>query len=94
MTREETKQLAQQLAQDLNDFYYDYDTYGYKDAVDDPEEEIKALKEYILKNEFGDILSDIQSIIDEDEPEDDVEIAKSLIKRLEEYKEITEVEEV
>ena len=61
---------AEDLAVKLDRFAYDYDYYGYQDAVDDPEESVLQTKHDLLSNENIDGIREyLQEIISEDDTE-------------------------
>ena len=61
---------AEDLAVKLDRFAYDYDYYGYQDAVDDPEESVLQTKYDLLSNENIDGIREyLQEIISEDDTE-------------------------
>ena len=80
---EKLKEMAiEQLAVDLDEMAYDWDTYGYKDAVDDREVNVNV----ILKDlQRGDIESErlfLTEIISEEENSEIVSKAKELLKKV------------
>ena len=90
----ETKS-ALKIAERLNDWYQDYDTYEYNDTVDDAAANIQEIKEQIEAGQTDGIKQYIQKAIDEGDPEDKIIIcAKELLKDLEEYKPLAKVEEI
>ena len=77
------KELAlEKLAVDLDEMAYDWDTYGYKDAVDDREVNVNV----ILKDlQRGDIESErlfLSEIISEEENPEIVSKAQELLKKV------------
>ena len=86
---------ALEIAERLNDWYQDYDTYEYNDTVDDAAANIQEIKEQIEAGQTEGIKKYIQEAIDEGDPEDKIIIrAKDLLKDLEEYKPLAKVEEI
>jgi len=85
---------AQSLAEQLNQFAYDYDLYEYRDSVEDPEAHIAMLRGDIENGTTEGITSYLQDIVDQQDglPED-IEKAKELIAKLAEYKPLAKVEE-
>ena len=85
---------AQSLAEQLNQFAYDYDLYEYRDSVEDPEAHIAMLRGDIENGTTEGITSYLQDIVDQQDglPED-IEKAKELIAMLAEYKPLAKVEE-
>ena len=85
---------AQSLAEQLNQFAYDYDLYEYRDSVEDPEAHIAMLKNDIENGTTEGITSYLQEIVDqEDGLPEDLERAKELMAKLAEYKPLAKVEE-
>ncbi|MDY6307535.1 MAG: JAB domain-containing protein [Oribacterium sp.] len=85
---------AQSLAEQLNQFAYDYDLYEYRDSVEDPEAHIAMLKNDIENGTTEGITSYLQEIVDqEDGLPEDLEKAKELLAKLAEYKPLAKVEE-
>lgn len=86
---------ALEIAERLNDWYQDYDTYEYNDTVDDAAANVQEIKEQIEAGQTEGIKKYIQEAIDEGDPEDKIIIrAKDLLKNLEEYKPLAKVEEI
>ena len=82
-TEEKLKELAlEQLAVELDEMAYDWDTYGYKDAVDDREVNVNV----ILKDlQRGDIESEkmfLSEIISKEENPEIVSKAQELLKKV------------
>ncbi len=85
---------AQSLAEQLNQFAYDYDLYEYRDSVEDPEAHIAMLKNDIENGTTEGITSYLQEIVDqEDGLPEDLEKARELLAKLAEYKPLAKVEE-
>ena len=62
--------IITQLAIDLDAFEYDYDYYGYMDAVDDRLQAIIDLKRDLIRRQnVGGIIEYLTEIIDEADPE-------------------------
>ena len=72
------------LAEDLNRFVFDYDTYEYKDRndADDPEDNIKDNVIILLSGDVDGVLHYLQKFVDESYDEEAVEKAKGLIIRV------------
>ncbi len=85
---------AQSLAEELNQFAYDYDLYEYRDSVEDPEAHIAMLKSDIESGDTKEIKEFLQGIVEEEDgmPED-IARAKELLEKLAEYKPLAKVEE-
>jgi len=73
-----------QLAVDLDKFSYEYDTYEYKDSIEDREEQIDKLTEDILTRKTDDIKKWLIEVSENSEIDNDVRTARSLFSRLEE----------
>ena len=48
-------EIISQLAKDLDDFDYDYDYYGYNDAIEDREQNLEDLKQYLCREDGNDV---------------------------------------
>lgn len=66
-----------QLAVDLDKFSYEYDTYEYKDSIEDREEQIDKLTEDILTRKTGDIKKWLIEVSENSEIDNDVRTARS-----------------
>ena len=86
--------LAYDLAQQIDSFMYDYDTYNYQDQVDDRDAQIATLADDIEKGEAGYIKDYLKEIVDQKEgtPEN-IEDAKKLIEKLDDFKPLAKIEE-
>lgn len=71
-----------QLAVDIDHFSKEYDPYGYRDAVHNREENISSIYRDLQEGETEHIREWMQSVIDEEEPAEDVKRAKALMKRM------------
>ncbi|MCF2681988.1 DUF3849 domain-containing protein [Faecalicatena contorta] len=89
-----------QLAVDIDRFSREYDPYGYRDAVKNREENISSIYRDLQKGENEHIREWMQSVIDEEEPAEDVKKAKDLLRRMDDLVErrernpLTKVEEL
>ncbi len=89
-----------QLAVDIDRFSKEYDPYGYRDAVKNREENISSIYRDLQKGENEHIREWMQSVIDEEEPAEDVKKAKDLLIRMDDLVErrernpLTKVEEL
>lgn len=103
----EARQSAEQFAKDceefaieLDQFSEDYDTYGYRDAVDDKEEHVQAISACVQQGDTIHLKDWLQSVIEEEEPVEDVKYAEELLKKLDdlavrrEKNPLTKVEEL
>ncbi len=58
------------LASDLDEFEYDYDYYGYMDAVDDRQQAVEELRQDLSSGQHVDgIIERLTEIIDEHDPD-------------------------
>lgn len=77
---------AEELAARLDDFGFDYDYYGYMDAVDDRELAVSQDKETLLSGEgLKGMIEFLQEVIDEVGLEEYTDRAKELIKDITEF---------
>lgn len=89
-----------QLAVDIDRFSREYDPYGYRDAVKNREENISSIYRDLQKGENEHIREWMQSVIDEEEPAEDVKKVNDLLRRMDDLVErrernpITKVEEL
>ncbi|MFV0485402.1 MAG: hypothetical protein ACK5MU_04250 [Candidatus Saccharimonadales bacterium] len=81
--QENAPEAIHQLAVDIDRFAEEYDTYGYRDDVDDTEENIKEIECTIINGEIAYMKRYLQEIIDEDNPPEHIQTAKRLLCRLE-----------
>lgn len=92
----ETLDKAFQLATDVDKFVYDYDPYQYADGV------ILSERMHVVQKLYEDIVDGncegsihlLKEIVDEDEIPENVEGAKALIARLEEFSKPLEQEQM
>ena len=70
------------LAEDIDEFAFDYDPYEYHDTVDDREDALKELTITLRSGEAGGTRSWLQNIVDEDDPGEMTEKAALLLDRL------------
>ena len=82
---ETTEMTAEQLAAAIDTFAFDYDTYEYRDSVDDRETAVKELTGYIETGNVGSMKEWLQSVVDEDEVPENVAQAQKLIGELERF---------
>lgn len=104
---QEAKQFAEQFAKDCEDFAIeldqfseDYDTYGYRDAVDDKEENVQAISASVQQGDVTHLKNWLQGVIEDGEPAQDVKRAGELMRQLDdlavrrEKNPLTKVEEL
>ena len=71
-----------QLAEDLDVFEYDYDYYGYTDAVDARQQALEDLKQDLLSGQYVDgIIEHLAEIVNEHDPDWEPK-AQALIDRV------------
>ena len=70
------------LAEDIDQFTFDYDPYEYHDNVDDRENALKELTVTLRRGDAGGVRSWLQNIINEDDPGETTEKAAQLLDRL------------
>lgn len=78
---------CESLAVDLDDFAEKYDTYEYRDSVEDKEENIRDISTDLQKGSTVGIREWLQGVIDEEESAADVKKAQSLLKRMDDLSE-------
>ena len=77
------QQEIKKLAVDLDNFSYEYDTYEYKDTVENREEQVKKITEDILNQKTGCLKDWLVEVSEESDIDSDVITARSLLSRLE-----------
>lgn len=82
------------LAIEIDQFCYNYDTYEYRDSIDDREEQVKEITEDIATGDVEHIQAFLQEVIAENHVEENVHRAKELIQKLSEYKPLAKIEEL
>ena len=73
---------AEELAAAIDTFSFDYDTYGYRDSIDDREGAVKELTLHIASGNVGYMKEWLQSIVDEDEIPENIAQAQKFITEL------------
>ena len=76
------QQEIRKLAVDLDNFSYEYDTYEYKDTVENREEQVEKLTEDILNKETAGLKDWLTEVAEESDIDSDVVTAQSLLSRL------------
>lgn len=75
----------EELAQKIDSFYYDFDTYEYNDSFESREEGITAAYNLLVNNSYNHIIDELQEIIENDEGDEaDIRAAQELIELLQE----------
>lgn len=82
---EAAEMTAEELAAAIDTFSFDYDTYGYRDSIDDREEAVKELTLHIASGNVGYMKEWLQSIVDEDEIPENIAQAQKFITELERF---------
>lgn len=82
------------LAAEIDQFSYVYDTYGYRDAVDDREAQIAKLTADIASGNVEHLQAYLRDAIEEDGLEEDVKRAQELLEKLTAYKPLVKIEEL
>ena len=77
------QQEIEKLAVDLDNFSYEYDTYEYKDTVENREEQVEKITEDILNKKTGCLKDWLVEVSEESDIDSDVITARSLLSRLE-----------
>ena len=83
--QESAQMSVEQLAAAIDDFAFDFDTYEYRDRVDDREAAVNEIARNIRNQNVGPMKEWLQSIVDEDETPENVAQAKKLIGELERF---------
>ena len=73
----------EKLAADLDNFSYEYDTYEYKDTVENREEQVEKITEDILNKKTECLKDWLVEVSEESDIDSDVITARSLLSRLE-----------
>ena len=73
----------EQLAADIDQFSFDYDTYEYRDQVDNREDALRELTAALRSGDASGVRDWLQEIADENEPGEAVTKAAELLDRLE-----------
>lgn len=77
------QQEIKKLAVDLDIFSYEYDTYEYKDTVENRDEQVEKITEDILHRETAGLKDWLTEVSKESNIDSDVITARSLLSRLE-----------
>ena len=77
------RKKIEKLAADLDNFSYEYDTYEYKDTVENREEQVEKITEDILNKKTGCLKDWLVEVSEESDIDSDVITARSLLSRLE-----------
>ena len=77
------QQEIEKLAVDLDNFSYEYDTYEYKDTVENREEQVEKITEDILNKKTECLKDWLVEVSEESDIDSDVITARSLLSRLE-----------
>ncbi len=77
------RRKSKKLAADLDNFSYEYDTYEYKDTVENREEQVEKITEDILNKKTECLKDWLVEVSEESDIDSDVITARSLLSRLE-----------
>ena len=84
----------EQLAADIDQFSFDYDTYEYRDRVDDREDALRELTTALRSGDADGIRDWLQEFADENEPGEANEKAMELLERLDQLVPMAEPEQL
>lgn len=84
----------EQLAADIDQFSFDYDTYEYRDRVDDREEALRELTAALHDGDSDGIRDWLREFADENEPGEASEKAMELLERLDQLVPMAEAEQL
>ena len=84
----------EQLAADIDQFSFDYDTYEYRDRVDDREEALRELTTALHGGDSDGIRDWLREFADENEPGEANEKAMELLERLDQLVPMAEPEQL
>ena len=84
----------EQLAADIDQFSFDYDTYEYRDRVDDREDALRELTTALRSGDADGIRDWLQEFADENEPGEANEKAMELLERLDQLVPMAELEQL
>ena len=84
----------EQLAADIDQFSFDYDTYEYRDRVDDREEALRELTAALHDGDSDGIRDWLREFADENEPGEASEKAMELLERLDQLVPMAEPEQL
>lgn len=73
---------CEDFAIELDKFLQDYDTYGYRDTVDDKENNVQSFSASVQQGDTTHIKSWLQGVIEDGEPAEDVRRARELMWQL------------
>lgn len=77
------QQEIKKLAVDLDNFSYDYDSYEYKDNVENREEQVEKIIENISNNDIEGFKEWLTTVSEESDIDSEIITARSLLTRLE-----------
>ena len=77
------QQEIKKLAVDLDNFSYDYDSYEYKDNVENREEQVEKIIENISNNDIEGFKEWLATVSEESDIDSEIITARSLLTRLE-----------
>lgn len=72
-----------EIAQKIDNFFYEYDTYDYSDSIEDREENVNRIHEHLATNNYSHYIDELkQIIIEESGTEEEQQEAKELVEIL------------
>lgn len=77
--------ITRMLAEDLDHFSFEFDTYEYKDRVENREENVLDTAAQLLDGNISGIRNYLVEFVEESEDPETVQAAQSLIDRLNDY---------
>ncbi|MFT9117084.1 MAG: hypothetical protein ABF497_08140 [Sporolactobacillus sp.] len=78
----ETPEAAYPLAADIDQFLEDYDTYEYRDDVEDKEENIQNIAHDIYEGKTDYLKKGLQECIDDNRDPEQTKTAESILREL------------
>ena len=93
-TPEPEQDPIEQLAADIDQFSFDYDTYEYRDRVDDREAALRELTAALRSGDASGVRDWIQEFVEENEPGEAATKAAELLERLDQLVPMTEPEQL
>lgn len=84
----------EKLASEIDQFTYDYDTHGYKDANDSREEGVLSICESLTSGETEHLATWFADVIAESDDSEEIKKATELLEKLSDYKPLAKIEEL
>ncbi|MCR5604500.1 MAG: DUF4316 domain-containing protein, partial [Lachnospiraceae bacterium] len=93
--RAEKQPTSAELAKQIDDFAYSYDTVGYNESVHDRNKNVVNIQKDLDNHKTGYLKDVLKGIVeDETSSRDDVKQAQEILKKLNDYKPLAKVEEM